>query len=86
MSIHILDSELEHPMEKLRKARCTLTQEDFARAIGIGTATYSRWLAADKPPKLSPDQLKKLCSLCKVDANGLLAFLTGEIDVEELQS
>ncbi|OJJ16908.1 hypothetical protein BI308_23105 [Roseofilum reptotaenium AO1-A] len=84
MSTNILDSELEYPMEKLRKARCSMTQKEFAKAIGMSWRTYQDWVAAGKSPKLSPDQMESLCDVCSVDANTMLSFLTGKIDLEEL--
>ncbi|HBQ97584.1 MAG TPA: hypothetical protein DD761_03500 [Cyanobacteria bacterium UBA11691] len=84
MSIDILKSELEYPMENIRKARCKLSQKDFAKAIGMSWRTYENWIADGRAPKLSPDQMRNLCKICKVDANTLLDVLTGEIDIEEV--
>ncbi|MDJ1179318.1 helix-turn-helix transcriptional regulator [Roseofilum sp. BLCC_M91] len=71
-------------MEKLRKSRCAMSQKAFAKGIGMSWRTYQDWMAAGKAPRFSPDQMKNLCEICNVDANTLLDFLTGAIDVEEL--
>ncbi len=84
MSTIFDEKNLIYPMEILRKARSGLTQEEFAKTVGLAWSTYQRWMSNETPPKLTSSQVLAICEICRVDANHLMLFLEGRLDVEEI--
>ncbi len=65
------------PLEVLRTSCTDLNQEEFCVYCGIPSATYRRMIKNDaKKIKLSPVQLAKLCLICNISGNELIARLT----------
>ena len=54
-------------METLRIERTELTQDELAMRCGIPRATYQRWIAGKTEPRLTLNQLKKLCQALKIE-------------------
>lgn len=50
-------------MEELRQELGFESQESFARALGIPSTTYYRWISGRTSPQLKPGQIKALESL-----------------------
>lgn len=40
-----------------------MSQEDFARAVGVSLNTAHRWIAGKQRPKLEPAETLKLCTV-----------------------
>jgi putative transcriptional regulator len=57
----------QSPLKRLRNDFC-MSQEEFARAIGVGLRTISRWEAGVNIPSFTLPQLKALDRLLR--ANG----------------
>ena len=49
-----------------------LTQEEFAKSIGVSQGTVSKWLAGSQEPRYS--QLQRICEVFKTDAEYLLGI------------
>ena len=58
-----LKEESDSPLDSLRIARTTLTQQEFAIHCGIPTTTYYRWITGRTEAKMSILQIKKMCRL-----------------------
>ncbi len=86
MSIYFDEWELIHPLEILRKTRTNLNQKEFLKATKISKVTYRRWTTEQTVPRYTAEQLTAICKVCRIDADTFLSFMTGEIDIEELQS
>ena len=54
--------ESESPLEALRIERTNYSQEEFAKRCGIPLRTYTRWIAGTTKAKLSPAQIKAVCT------------------------
>jgi DNA-binding transcriptional regulator YiaG len=48
------------PLEELRQELGFESQEAFARALGIPSTTYYRWITGRTSPQLKPSQIKAL--------------------------
>ena len=67
----------DSPLELLRTTYTDLSQDEFCVYCKISRTTYQRWIrdSSDKI-KLSPVQLAKLCLICNISGNELIARLT----------
>jgi len=84
MSIAFNEWDIIYPMEALRKARCSLSQEEFTKTAGLGWSTYQRWMAKEIEPKLTPSQIREICKILNTDPNSLIGYLNGELELHEI--
>ncbi len=62
------------PVVRELRTRLGLTQEDFARALGITVSTVCRWEKGhSKPSKLACMSLNRMAGLRGVDVSSLVA-------------
>lgn len=65
----------KHPIAEFRE-RMALTQEEFARRIGVTGATVSRWESGERSPRLA--DLKKLHAETGIPVAELLSVCVGD--------
>jgi putative transcriptional regulator len=55
-----MDKEVS-PLAVLRKIRGNVTQAELGKAIGVSGNTIARWERGEVQPRLTPQQVVKLC-------------------------
>ncbi|OJJ11390.1 hypothetical protein BI308_25860 [Roseofilum reptotaenium AO1-A] len=55
-----------YPLERLRKERTDLIQEDFVKKCKMSATTYRRCVSSNKPPRLEPKQIQTLCRILDI--------------------
>ena len=72
----------EYVLESIRLDCTELTQDEFIVLCGLSRATYHRWLRENKPPRLTPEQIYKVCKVCRISFNTF--FLKLGLDVSAI--
>lgn len=70
--------ESNSPLEVLRIELTDLSQDEFVVQCGISRTTYQRWVREKVPldeVKLSPEQIVKMCRLCRISPKTFLERL-----------
>ena len=65
----------DYVLEALRLDYTELTQDEFIVMCKLSRATYHRWLRENKPPRLTPDQILRVCEICRISFNTFFSKL-----------
>ena len=65
----------DYVLESLRLDYTDLTQDEFIVMCKLSRATYHRWLRENKPPRLTPEQILKVCEICRISFNTFFSKL-----------
>lgn len=61
--------ENDSPLETMRLEWTELNQDQFAVAVGIPRATYQRMVSGKTPLRLRPEEIVKVCEVCRINLN-----------------
>lgn len=56
-------------METMRLEWTELNQDQFAIAVGIPRATYQRMVSGKTPLRLRPEEIVRVCEVCRINLN-----------------
>jgi uncharacterized protein (DUF2384 family) len=69
MSRKIRRQENDSPLEAMRLEWTELNQDQFAVAVGIPRATYQRMVSGKTPLRLRPEEIVRVCEVCRINLN-----------------
>jgi len=69
MSRKIRRQENDSPLETMRLEWTELNQDQFAVAVGIPRATYQRMVSGKTPLRLRPQEIVRVCEVCRINLN-----------------
>jgi uncharacterized protein (DUF2384 family) len=69
MSRKIRRQENDSPLETMRLEWTELNQDQFAVAVGIPRATYQRMVSGKTPLRLRPEEIVRVCEVCRINLN-----------------
>lgn len=69
MSRKIRRQENNSPLETMRLEWTELNQDQFAVAVGIPRATYQRMVSGKTPLRLRPEEIVRVCEVCRINLN-----------------